>query len=188
MNLARINNILTIAIVVINLFIFCMPLFPAAIFWAKQSFTGSVVHLQEAIDSEDKLPDTNRLIIPSILIDQEIHPGAGESTLDKGLWLEPQGMLPGKGTSVISGHRFTYDKPEGVFYSLDKIKTGDKIAVYWDGRKYLYSVSDKYVVGADYHLKKSSADRLILYTCTPVWNPTERLVVMADRQPIQGEL
>lgn len=187
MDLARVNNILTIAIVVINLFIFCMPFVPAALFWAKHNFTGSVMHLQEEVDS-DKLPSTNRLIIPSIMANQEVHQGADATTLNKGLWLEPSGALPGNGMAVISGHRFTYDDLEGAFYNLDKVKTGDKIALYWDGQKYLYSVDNKYVVGADYQLAPSDSDKLVLYTCTPIWNPTERLIVVANRQLNGGEL
>lgn len=187
MNLARVNNILTITIVVINLFIFCMPFIPATIFWAKQNFSDNTLHLQEKIESTE-VPDTNRLIVPSIMLDEEIHQGADDSTLSKGLWLEPTGALPGKGETIISGHRFTYNDPEGAFYNLDKVKTGDKIAVYWQNKKILYSVTDKFVVKADHKLEPNDSNRLILYTCTPLWNPTERLIIEAEPPTAEGTL
>jgi LPXTG-site transpeptidase (sortase) family protein len=187
MNLARVNNILTIAIVAINLFIFCMPFIPATVFWAKQSFSDNILQLQKKVESSE-VPNTNRLIVPSIMLDEEIHPGADESTLSKGLWLEPTGALPGNGETVISGHRFTYNDPEGAFYNLDKVKTGDKIAVYWEKQKILYSVTNKYVVGADYKLQTDDSNSLILYTCTPLWNPTERLIVEAEPPTTGGTI
>lgn len=181
MKLARVNNILTTAIVVINLFIFCMPFVPAAWFWIRQTTTDSGVELQEKVDS-DEVPDGNRIIIPSILMDEEIFSGPTIATLNKGLWHQPNGTSPGMpGQTVIAGHRFTYNDPEGAFYHLDKLDLGNEIAVYWDNQKYLYVVTDKYIVDAKHQLEPSSLEQLILYTCTPIWNPKDRLIIAAER-------
>lgn len=182
MNLARINNILTVAIVAINLFIFCMPFVPQASFLVRQKITHSAENLDEQIASDD-VPEGKRLVIPQILLDDQVFEGANDATLNKGLWHQPNGVWPGQsGATIIAGHRFTYKDPEGAFYHLDKLNNGDTIALYWDGAKHLYSVTNKKIVGADYKIEPGNTEQLVLYTCTPIWNPVNRLVIIAQKQ------
>lgn len=182
MNLARVNNILTIAIVVINVFTFCMPFVPQATLWVKQNTTHNTERLDEQLESNE-IPDGKRLVIPQILLDEQVFEGANDTTLNKGLWHQPNGIIPGQsGATIIAGHRFTYKDPEGAFYHLDKLNPGDTIALYWDGSKHLYSVTDKSVTGPDYKIESGDTEQLVLYTCTPIWNPVNRLIIVADKQ------
>lgn len=125
----------------------------------------------------------NQLYIPSIGAMGPIIEGTAPKTVDKGLWRRPATSEPGKGgNTVIVGHRFSYN--HGVvqpFYHLDKVKIGDTIYVLWNGQKYTYNVTDKKVVNKSEISVEAptSSEQLTLYTCTPVWNPIDRLVVIA---------
>jgi sortase A len=136
----------------------------------------------EVIDVPKPKPLDNRLVIPSIGVDQGVFQD-GESSLDKGLWLRPQGVAPDiDGNVVIAGHRFTYKNPNGEFYNLDKVKPGDVIAIFWDQKEYNYVAREIIVVPANalYIEDPTDQPQLTLYTCTPVWSTANRLVVVAD--------
>lgn len=159
-----------------------MPFVPQASLWVRQKATSETKHLNEQIASSD-IPAGKRLIIPQILMDEQVFEGSSTSTLSKGLWHQPNGVAPGQpGATIIAGHRFTYTDPEGAFYHLDKLEKDNEIALYWDGVKHLYSVTDKYVTDADYKIESSDLEQLVLYTCTPIWNPVDRLVVVAQKR------
>lgn len=81
---------------------------------------------------------------------------------------------------MLVGHRFTYDG-NGVFYHLDKLKVGDQLAVFWEGKKYQYTVTETKVVPATAtEVEDQTQDpQLTLYTCTPLWSAKDRLVVIA---------
>lgn len=103
--------------------------------------------------------------------------------LDKGIWRYPKGSTPDKGgNTVLIGHRFTYTNPRGVFYYLNKVAIGDEIGVFWNSKEYLYKVTTITVV--DPHntsIEDATSDaRLTLFTCTPLWLPKDRLVVVAE--------
>jgi len=159
-----------------------MPFVPQASLWVRQNATAESQKLDERITSND-IPAGKRLIIPQILIDEEVFEGPGAATLSKGLWHQPNGINPGMpGATIIAGHRFTYTDPEGAFYHLDKLEKGNEIALYWDGVKHSYSITDKYVTNADYKIESNNLEQLVLYTCTPLWNPVDRLIVVAQKQ------
>lgn len=120
-----------------------------------------------------------------MLLQTRIYEGPVSQTykiLDKGIWRWPLGSTPDKGgNTILIGHRFTYTNPRGIFYNLDKLKVGQEIGVIWNNKKYLYKVTDTKVVppSATNILNQTSDSRLTLYTCTPTWNPKDRLVVTA---------
>lgn len=87
---------------------------------------------------------------------------------------------------MLVGHRFTYANPNGVFYHLDKLQKNDEIALTWQGKRYVYEVHDiKTVEPSETNIEApTNEDILTLYTCTPLWNPTKRLVVQARLEHI----
>jgi len=120
-----------------------------------------------------------------MLLDQPVLEGPVSrqySTLNKGIWRWPNGSTPDKGgNTVLIGHRFTYTNPRGAFYFLNKVKMGDEIGVFWNNREYLYRVASISVVSpTDTAIEDNTSDtRLTLFTCTPLWLPKDRLVVVA---------
>jgi sortase A len=104
-------------------------------------------------------------------------------TLDKGIWRWPRSSTPDKGgNTVFIGHRFTYTNPRGVFYFLNKIKLSDEIGVFWNNKKYLYKVTSvSQVPPNDTAIEDNTPQpELTLFTCTPLWLPKDRLVIVAN--------
>ena len=110
--------------------------------------------------------------------------------LAKGIWRWPYGSAPGKGgNTVLIGHRFTYTNPRGVFYFLNKVQVGDEIGITWYNTSYIYRVIKTEVVSpSDVSiLKPTTQPTLTLYTCTPLWRPASRLVVIAQQEGVKHE-
>jgi sortase A len=162
-------------------------------FWYRSRHSTTAHTLAAKVTATSVQPDStearaiqqagDRLIIPSMLLDAALHTGKDARTLNKGLWLRPVGSTPDKGgNTVIAGHRFTYTNPHGTLYFLDKVHPDDKLAVYWHGKKYTYQVREvKIVPPTETSIEApTSHSRLTIYTCTPLWNPIDRLVVIAD--------
>ena len=86
---------------------------------------------------------------------------------------------------VIVGHRFTYSPSvKDSFYSLDKVALGDDLIVYWKGVRYHYIVNEiKIVDPSAIEIEAATDDnRLTLYTCTPLWSSSHRLVIIGHLQ------
>jgi sortase A len=189
----RTNNLLLAAIILVNGYIIVAPTIPAVVFWWQSHHTQRRQELTHELRRQPA-PDegasagtqANHVIIPSMLLDQPILEGPVRDTysiLDKGIWRWPDGSTPDKGSNtVLIGHRFTYTQPKGVFYYLNKVKLGDEIGVWWSGTRYLYKVSDiKEVPPTEVSIENPTPDaRLTLFTCTPLWLPKDRLVVVAE--------
>jgi LPXTG-site transpeptidase (sortase) family protein len=187
--LSRINTLLLIAIVLINGYIIMAPLAPAISFWWSEHTHHTSQKLQQQLrnphaktSTSAPIPAGHHLIIPSMQLDAEVFDGTSIYTLNKGLWHRPNSSTPAQGgNTVIAGHRFTYTNPHGILYYLDKVQVGDDIGVYWDNTRYLYKVSEvKVVEPTAVQIEDNTPDaRLTIYTCTPLWSPHQRLVVIA---------
>ncbi len=186
MKLARVNALLLIAILVINVYIILAPLIPKIGFWIEQHTSNRFGQLSSQLSSSASTktyPSDNRLIIPSMLLDQKINEGRELAAARTGPWRRPNTSTPDKGgNTVIVAHRFTYSSPKGSFYYLDKVKTGDKIGIFWKGKRYIYRVTTvKIVPPTETSIEKSTDNsQLTLYTCTPLWLPKDRLVVIGN--------
>lgn len=186
--LRRINTLLLIAIIVINGYVIAAPFLPQVSYWwqTRNATTTKRItdQIQQAIVSS---PQThpNSLLIPKMLLDTPIIEGPKSDSFDllnQGAWRLPFSSSPDKGSNtVIAGHRFSYTGPRGIFYYMDKLVVGDDVAVWWDNTLYTYKVDSITVANAtDVHIQDPTDDaRLTLYTCTPLWNPVKRLVVVA---------
>lgn len=191
-SLAKVNNILLVLIISINCFIIIYPLWPRLWFWASPHISKNKPETLQALVEQapntsvkDPNENTNHIVIPSMLLNEQIHEGIGTTALSKGIWHLPNTSTPNKGgNTVIVAHRFTYTNPRGVFYFLDRLKPGDTFALFWDKQRYVYKVQDSRVVKADETSVEAPTvdNRLTLYTCTPLWNPKDRLVVTATLQ------
>ena len=180
--LRRYNKWLTIINVLVAFYIFITPLLPGLFFYINKYSKDPPAYSGKLSESSDKKPTGNRLVIPSILLDEKIHEGPSEATLSKGVWRRPNTAVPpAENNTVLAGHIFTYTTP-AVFYNLSKVNVGEKLAVYWEGSEYLYEVINKQAVSPNSAQVEAPTQeaRLTLYTCTPLWNPVNRLVVTAN--------
>lgn len=194
MKLRRINIVLLALIILINGYIIVAPLVPTVTFWwdnrggTRQQQLSVAIHpaKQTTGASSTGKPTTNKVIIPSMLLDQPILEGPVSQTysiLNKGIWRWPKGSTPAKGSNtVLIGHRFTYTQPKGVLYYLNKVKIGDEIGLRWDNTFYTYRVTSiREVPPTEVSIQDPTPDaRLTIFTCTPLWLPKDRLVVVAE--------
>lgn len=135
-----------------------------------------------AAETGKPLPKDNRLIIPKIDLDQHIFEGTSPYTVNKGVWIRPNASRPDIGSNtVMVAHRLTYTDPRGPFYFLNKLAVGDEIAVTWQQKVYHYKVeSIKVVSPTDVEVEAPTKQSVLtLYTCTPLWTLSSRLVIRA---------
>lgn len=192
--LRRINAVLLACILVINLYTIAFPYLPALDYWWGSRDSDTPVSVATYIQKSKTTiaPDTtisNRIIIPRMQLDTPIleAPTSDSFTVLKaGVWHLPFSTDPTEGGNmVVAAHRFSYTGPRGLFYFLDKLQTGDEIGVQWQGTLYRYKVvSSRTVAPTEVSVQQPTNDtRLTLYTCTPLYNPVNRLVVVA--KPIE---
>jgi len=186
MTFRRINNFLITAIVAVNVYVIALPLYTIANFWWQNHAQHQPQKLAQLVKTLPEHPDLaqgERLIIPSIALNQPVVEGKSIYTVNKGVWHYPMGASPGQtGNTVFIGHRFTYNGPS-VFAHLDLVKRGDNIALIWNGQRFSYTVSDiKIVEPWDTSIVKPTTDkRITVYTCTPMWTSKFRLAVIAEQ-------
>ncbi len=124
----------------------------------------------------------DRLVIASANINMPVFLGPTEKTLNKGGWMYPTTSRPELGgNSVIFGHRYMYRPPKSnTFWNLDKVKIGDVMVLYWQGKEYKYQVFEtKIIEPTDLSvIRRSSDGRLTVITCTPLFTTKQRLVVI----------
>lgn len=130
-------------------------------------------------------PAENRVLIPSIGIDMQIFDGPTEKTLDRGgIWHIPNTSNPAQGgNTVLSGHRWQYLPPSNsTLYLLDKVKIGEPVIVYWQGKEYDYRISGREVVDPNRVgiLDNTPSPRLTIFTCTPLYSTKQRLVLYGE--------
>ncbi len=187
MKLARVNTLLLVLIVLINGYVVLLPFAPQLAFWWQSRPSRNVqMHLRQKITppittKHVPLPVDNRLIIPSMQLDQPIIEGLSEASLMKGPWRLPNTSTPDKGgNTVIAGHRFTYSNPHGTFYFLDKLHVDDTFGIYWHGTAYVYRVKTSEVVPPTQTSIEDATTQpqVTLFSCTPLWWPKNRLVVV----------
>ncbi|MBL8121621.1 class E sortase [Candidatus Saccharibacteria bacterium] len=197
-NWRRANVALFAIIVCINAYIIAAPFLPNAIFWFRDKSGATEKSLQARLDNPTAVPDTpptpgvfhadssnDGLIIPKMQLETPLVEGPKSDSfnlLNKGAWRLPFASSPDKGgNTVIAGHRFSYTGPRGIFYFLNKLEYGDEIGLWYQGQFYRYAIESTGTHAAtDTYVQEQTTDeRLTLYTCTPLWNPTSRLVVVA---------
>ena len=108
------------------------------------------------------------------------------------------GVIHARGTSMpwsktpernvyLAGHRIGWPGTGShlVFYRLDELGEGDEISLKSrDGRRYVYRVTDTFVVNPDDTWvmgRIRGRDMLTLQTCTPIPGFQKRLIVRAER-------
>jgi LPXTG-site transpeptidase (sortase) family protein len=193
--LRQFNNLLSLVIFVLALYIIVAPFTPQlSYYWQhftnkndgiKYSSSLATETLGEAKAQTLQAPPTdNHLVIPTIGVDSLVNEGTDPNLLNLGLWHRPNTSTPDKGSNtVVVAHRFQYTSGPATFYSLDKVAVGDKALLFWGnpGERYEYlyeAVSSDVVSATAVEIENSTTDPMLtLYTCTPIWTAKDRLVV-----------
>lgn len=188
MTLRQFNNALTVVVVALGFYIALTPLLPQITYTLSDKspdvsapYAGG---LAESVgsSSDAQAPQENRLVIPSIQVNEPILEGGGIGIInDGGTWRRPGTARPtDDDNTVIVGHRF-FGNNVSTFYHLDKVLTGQKLALYWEGEEILYEVTETKIVDAtQIEIEESTSEKqLTIYTCHPIWTAKERLVVIA---------
>jgi LPXTG-site transpeptidase (sortase) family protein len=184
--------------VCINVYIIAAPLVPQLTYWWNTHHTQRQQQLERSIETPPKtslhtnitISGPNRIIIPTMLLDQATLEGPVSNwfnILYRGIWRWPDGSTPDKGgNTIFLSHRFSYTGPRGAFYYLNKLQTGDSIGVVWNGKLYTYDVvSTQVVPPTDTAIENNTSDaQITLFTCTPLWHPVDRLVVVAKLKSV----
>lgn len=194
----RANIVQFVAIVCVNSYIIAAPFLPNIGFWVRDKSGITQKTLQARLENPQTVPDrpspanvfradatNDGLIIPKMQLETPLVEGPARDSfalLNKGAWKLPFSSTPDKGgNTVVAGHRFSYTGPRGVFYFLNKLEPGDDIGLWYHGQLYRYAVESSQTHAAtDTYVQESTEEaQLTIYTCTPLWNPTNRLVVVA---------
>ncbi len=147
-------------------------------------------------------PKENRIIIPRIgknipLVDVEMKAGAKFETMNEVFMEELKKWVvryPGtakpwqKGNAFIFWHSSNYpwipSKYNNVFALLDKVQNGDKVIVYYDGKKYIYKITDRAIVKPwDVKVLRSrdkDKKEIALMTCWPIGTTLERIIIFGS--------
>lgn len=143
---------------------------------------------QHYLDQLSGLPAMSQVSIPSIDSALPVYHGTSEDVLQKGLGHLYGTSLPvgGEGThSVITGH--TGLTTSTMWDNLIDMKPGDAIYVDTFGEKMKYQVYDTEVVlphETESLARQEGKDLVTLITCTPYGVNSHRLLVHAERVPL----
>jgi len=122
------------------------------------------------------------LQIRRIHLDMVVVNGTSTTDLRKGPghYLETAYPWEDTGRVGIAGHRTTYLHP---FWSLDKLRRGDRIRLITEYGTFDYHVTGSRVIlpSGVWVLKQTKKPTLVLTTCTPRFSASHRLVVFASR-------
>lgn len=190
-SLRSFNNFLTVIVVMLGLYITILPFLPQLELIKDQLGDNTAGVRYSGLLAEEnnvdptvlsKPPDDNRLVLPTITLDEPIVVGNDPNNVHRGVWHRPQTSTPDKGgNTVLVGHRFSYSSP-ATFYHLDKLEVGDTFAIWWEGKEYVYEVFQTVVVNPSaIEIEANTTEPIAtLYTCTPVWTAENRLVIKAN--------
>lgn len=147
-----------------------------------QTSIATETKTDQSYTAEFNLNQGDYLLIPKIEVASPIYEGSSEGTLKKGIWRVPNSSNPALGSNtVLTAHRFQYTFGPQTFYHLDKLVVGDRMYVYWQGKEYMYEVSETFAVSdTTVEIEQPTDERILtLYTCE-LFDMSKRLVVKAN--------
>ena len=129
----------------------------------------------------------NKIVIPSVGINDVIQEAADFAHWTKGAWHRPGTGDPTHGNMVLAGHRFGFpwltftEVQSRSFYLLGHVKEGAVILVNWQGLEYPYQVTQVFQVDkTQVEIEAATIwPQLTLYSCNLRGEPDGRLVVVA---------
>ncbi len=164
--------------------------------WSKISWIFSYHYISAAFSEEQTeivptadLQRENSIEIPAIGISAPIITSDNlspdyEEELKNGVVHYLDSALPGeKGQTILLGHSAPLNWPkiryDWVFSDLNKLKEGDSIFVYFDGKKYDYMVEEISIIEKSGKISDSfdNGSSLVLMSCWPPGKDSKRIIV-----------
>jgi len=154
----------------------------------------AVVAFKPNLTGQTKYPKLS-VVIPKIGVDAPIIPDVSASdyreymaALKKGVALARGTGLPGDGRrSYLFAHSTNINpiwvsRYNAVFYLLSKLKIGDDIYIWRDGRRLKYKVKEIRITSKNdtYYLSPGQQEELVLQTCYPPGTTLRRFLVIAE--------
>lgn len=104
--------------------------------------------------------------------------------------------LPGKpGVTYLFAHStdtiFNVPRYNAIFYLLNEMVAGDKIVIFFNGRRFDYRVTETKITEAtdvSYFTMQTSEQILVLQTCYPPGTTWKRLLVIAKPTIVTGQI
>lgn len=129
--------------------------------------------------------DVNAAVIESV---NPSKPGEYFEALKTGVAHASTSFFPDEdGTVYLFSHSTNYDwfvkDLNAVFYLLKNLEKDDKIVIFYKNKQYNYKLTEKKIVNPtdiSYLAPQPGAKRLILQTCWPPGDITQRLLILAD--------
>lgn len=185
--LRRLNRLWLVVIIGCNGYLLLAPFWPSVRFNVRLHLQApAVIHFEQPSTLANIDRSHNHLVLPTIYFDQPILEGSSPYTVNRGIWRLPQSSTPAeKSNTVLVGHRFTYSGVS-VLYLIDKLKPSDEEFVVWDHKIYAYKVNKISVVLPTETSVQDPTDSptLTIYSCTPMWSTSHRLVVQASLEKV----
>lgn len=194
-------------LVLLSLFLFGLVFWPILQTELTYLFSSKVADVPIRLSSDVSADDLSGeivpadrnfdLIIPKIEVNSKVVPDVDpfspreyRAALKEGIAQARGTGLPGEGKNIFlfahsSGNFYELSRTNTVFYLLDKLEPGDKIAVVYKDRIFNYAVSQKKTVAAtatDRLTDQTDQETLTLMTCWPPGTDYERLLIMADKE------
>lgn len=146
---------------------------------------------QEYLDQLNISDVMARVVIPKIKSDLPVYHGTTEETLQRGIGHLYGSSLPvgGEGThAILTGH--TGLSVATLWDNLTELAEGDAVYIDVAGEKLKYEVSEiRVVLPSETSTLKPEAgrDQITLITCTPYGVNSHRLLITADRVPMDPQ-
>ncbi|MFH0905626.1 MAG: class D sortase [bacterium] len=170
---------------------------------ARDSF-ADIADLSTFFEQQDFIAQADTIIIPKINVDAPIiYPESRDNsaildTIQNGVAHYAGTAMPGRlGNVFLTGHSSYYwwsgGKYNQVFGLLHQVESGDLVYIYYQGKKFIYKVTDAFVVlpnQVDVLEQPQDKALLTLMTCTPIGTNLRRLIVRAElvgQPPIASE-
>jgi len=156
-----------------------------------QNLLNQLSEKQEVIIPQDT---DFSIVIPKIAANSRVVANVNSSNYDQYISALQYGVAHAQGTALPGdgGHMYLFAHStdnilnvgtyNAVFYLLYKLEEGDKIYLFYKGKKHLYKVIGKKTVAPteiQYLTRSSSSEFLTLQTCWPPGTTLKRLVVFA---------
>jgi len=153
-----------------------------------------VINNSEPVVQSEEIPDINfSIVIPKIKASSKIIINVNpnnkkeyDAALKQGVVHAAGSVFPGmKGTTFLFSHStnapWNITRYNAVFYLLSELEIGDKIIVYFQGKKYYYFVQEKRILNPSETeiFKQKEEEILVLQTCYPPGTTDKALVVIA---------
>ncbi len=135
------------------------------------------------------------IVIPKINANARVLPNVDPSSYKEYMAALKLGVAHAAGTALpgMAGNTYFFahstdffwnvGRYNAVFYLLKELEAGDEVDVFYNGRRFIYTVTDKKIVSSDdiSYLTNSldGEERLTLQTCWPPGTTIKRLLIIA---------